>query len=202
MLKMHLFLVGDIGTGKSTLLRQNIINYTDDIGGFFTQRVIVNNEKIGHRLCSIDNNEPYLLNRSYECIEDAEDVFIYKTNEGKYVFEEQIFIDKMMSILNNITNKKIILLDEIGGVEIRIPVIMNRLLEILDGSIPVIGVIKSSKNLSHLKSKVVNHDITDDFTTNYQRLIDRKDIEILDINITDKKTCNEIVRNFINKNMN
>ena len=75
-------------------------------------------------------------------------------------------IDKVESAIN-ISSKKLLVLDEIGGFELLAKQFRAKLYEVLSQDIPIIGVIKSNKNKSIMKKAVK---INDEYIDLYQKL--------------------------------
>lgn len=137
----HLFLEADSGTGKSTLIRELIEPYVDDIGGFSSQRLLdENNETIAFRIVAADDLR---LAVPYE--DTPETIFRIISQDHNSQSMPGVFGSAGIGILNNCSEKKLILLDEIGGLELKNPSFKERLCELLAGDIPCIGVIKQIK---------------------------------------------------------
>lgn len=148
----HLFLEADSGAGKSTLIRKIIAPYIDQIGGFTSQRLQnENDETIAFRIVPASDLRlavPY---------EDApESIFRIVTEDVKGLNKPEIFESEGLKYLTDNSEKKLILLDEIGGIELRNDAFREKLHEVLAGDIPCIGVIKQNQkaaNMSCLSGK-------------------------------------------------
>ncbi len=130
---------GSVQEGKSTLIRKAIKNHIKDMGGFSSQRLINScGETKGFRI--VPASEAMELTRSYS--PDLPDIFLFA--DGRYRrFRPEIFRDKALNYLKNNESKRMILLDEIGGIELLVPEFRQALYETLEGNIPCIGVIKT-----------------------------------------------------------
>ncbi|HBV68230.1 MAG TPA: hypothetical protein DEF04_08635 [Clostridiales bacterium] len=70
-------------------------------------------------------------------------------------------------MLSNLSLKKLIVLDEIGGFELLTEQLREKFYELFSGNIPIIGVIKSNNNKFIMKKSV---EIDDEYSTLYQKL--------------------------------
>ncbi len=137
----HLFLQAPIQAGKSTLLQDALNPYKRYIGGFISQRLKdKNGNTLGFRLADYAKSPP--LTAIFD--EDLTNIFMKRTPGGAS-FEMSIFEEAAINIIEKAkAEKKIILLDEIGGGELKSPLFSNYLDTLLRGNIPCIGVLKMS----------------------------------------------------------
>jgi nucleoside-triphosphatase len=143
---MHLFLQGPRKAGKSTLIRGALLPYQTYVVGFAVQRLMENGEQIGFRAVPADGFLPPL---EAEYAPDMDGVFILrgKKNESE--------LDKTIRVVESESRKpacRLILLDEIGGIELTSALFMGALSKILSGGKPCIGVLKSKENLENTSS--------------------------------------------------
>lgn len=80
-------------------------------------------------------------------------IFMERTESGLQK-NLKVFETTGIEILRSSANKKLCLMDEIGGVELFVPEFMKVLLDSMAGSVPCIGVIKSQKNLKTMAARV------------------------------------------------
>jgi nucleoside-triphosphatase THEP1 len=136
-----LFLQGDTGVGKTSLILEKIRPYMRETGGFFIQRLTEAGATRAFRTAGVFYESapcaPYAKN--------AEGVFIEKTEDG-WRAEPEAFIKAVSALLSGFRNKKLILLDEIGGIELLSEQFAGLLQPVLESGIPCIAVIKSEKN--------------------------------------------------------
>jgi len=134
----HLFLEADSGAGKSTLIRKLISPYIDQIGGFTSQRLLnENDETIAFRIVPASDLR---LATPYE--DTPESIFRIVTEDVRGLNKPEVFENEGLQYLTNNHKKQLILLDEIGGIELRNDAFRKKLHELLAGDIPCIGVIK------------------------------------------------------------
>ena len=142
----HLFLEADSGAGKSTLIRKIIAPYIDKIGGFTSQRLQnENDETIAFRIVPANDLR---LAVPYE--NTPENIFRIITEDVRGLNKPEIFESEGLKFLTDNYGKKLILLDEIGGIELRNDAFRNKLHEVLSGDIPCIGVIKQNQKAASM----------------------------------------------------
>lgn len=141
---MHLFLEGPVKTGKSTLIRRCIAPYMNRIGGFSSQRLWLKGKPCGYRLTGAD-----VLDLDAPFDETLSGLFIWHTEQdsGK---NPLVFETLGVRLLEEAKNSSLILLDEIGGSELAVPCFRTKLYEILEGSVPCIGVLKLASKASFM----------------------------------------------------
>ncbi len=149
----HLFLQGNIGIGKSSIIRENILPHLDRIGGYFVQRVFIAGRHVAFKLKPVRTAKDYELNIHIDSLDGEEGLFLYNRKDNKWQADLQVFEKYGLNYLKQGIEapKKILLMDELGGVELKCPVFMETVLEALDGTTPVLGVLKSPRNLDKLK---------------------------------------------------
>lgn len=149
----HFFLEGPIQIGKSTLIRRLLSQFMKDhglnpmdIGGFSSQRLLDRRgNTAGFRLASVE--EAMSLTRLHS--EDLKDIFLDFTGPSIRKTPE-VFSNMGLKYLQDRGGKKLILLDEIGGMELLVPEFRDELYRVLEGDIPCLGVLKlgdSNRNM-------------------------------------------------------
>lgn len=140
----HLFLTGEVQVGKSTILRRflDAANLPpEQLGGF--QSAV--------RLLPDQRSRVYLVSPGgQDELSDANCIMtrqpnLQKKTQGKRVFPEiypEIFEKRGMELLQIKDIHRLILMDELGFAEREAPAFRKRVLEVLDGDIPVLGVLK------------------------------------------------------------
>lgn len=144
-----LFLTGDSGEGKTTLIFQCLKPYRSVTGGFYSQRLMdENGDTAGFRLASAKEEwEPKGIYR-----EGLGDVFLRRTKDGMLLYP-QVFLNTGRKLLAGDGKEQFLLMDEIGGVELLIPEFMEAVHDCLNGPKHCIGVIKSRKNYAGMMSR-------------------------------------------------
>lgn len=139
---MHIFLQGRSGIGKSSLLKEALELYIAEISGFVVQRLTEGGQTIGFRAAPLENGFPPL---TAEYTPGLGGVFIIRGRYDIIVLEETILRVEGESLK---TGCKLLLMDEIGGIELASRVFMASLERILSGNKPCAGVFKSRDNLA------------------------------------------------------
>lgn len=162
MAMKHLFLRGPLGSGKSTLIRETVIPYLSKVGGFFVQRLFAGDRCRAFCLNPVGLAEKFLLSKCVQRVENEERVFLYCGDDGRWRAKLDVFaVYGLLYLRQGITEgKKLILLDELGGVELHCPAFVQALQETLDSDIRCLGVIKTDLNSRkldrHLQDKQMN----------------------------------------------
>lgn len=143
---MHLFLQGQRGIGKSTLIREALRPVAPMLACFSTQRLVEAGNTIGYRvvltegtLCPVET--------AYKA--GTQGVFLLRGKGDISVLEQRI-----LQLERDLQKEhiKLILLDEIGGIELVSKQFMSSLNRILSGEKPCVGVFKSAENMAHTSS--------------------------------------------------
>lgn len=144
-----LFLQGDSQMGKSTLILKSILPFLSVTTGFLSQRLIADGETKAFCLTPIE------LATSPLAIYDSKlpNIFL-ELISGKWKGNEEVFKTLGVKLLSNVTGKQLVVLDEIGGMELLAEPFRDKLYEVLSSSIPCIGVIKSYNNKSAMQKSV------------------------------------------------
>ena len=122
-MKRRLFLTGPIGCGKSTAITQALGEKTQQCGGFLTRRY----------------REPQ-LHFALESPDGQHREIFLDFSDGKPRLNMDAFSRSGVSFLTG----SILVLDEIGGVELLCPEFVSALEQVLQRDIPVIGVLKGA----------------------------------------------------------
>lgn len=139
---MHFFLQGPKKLGKSYLLREALIPYRTELAGFAVQRLYQDGAVVGFRAQLLRGELPELDGSASP---DLEGVFLYRGRQDLAVLEQVI-----AQVEQDCANPRcrLILLDEIGGMELANPAFMEPLHRILTCGKPCLGVFKSVENLA------------------------------------------------------
>lgn len=145
-----LFLKGDSGEGKTTLLFECLKPLHPMVGGFYSQRLL-NEDGMTMGFRMVPAEEEWIPAAAYK--KRMTNVFIERTEHG-FQKNLQFFKTGGIEILRSYTHKEFCLLDEIGGIELFVPEFMEEVLCCIDSQVPCIGVLKSRKNLEAMKTRV------------------------------------------------
>lgn len=190
----HLFLEADSGAGKSTLIRKLIRPYITEIGGFSSQRLIDNNgETIAFRIVSAGDLR---LSVPYE--DTPETIFRIISRDHSSESFSEVFDSAGLDLLNGTSQKKLILLDEIGGLELKSKPFKDKLFEILSGDTPCIGVIKQQKKALYMSDNFANNSSVSVLNNALRKMMHREfSCKILQFKRNDPTVESE-VRDFVN----
>lgn len=152
--------------GKSTLLQEAMEPYREYIGGFVSQRLKDSSlNTIGFRLADY-SSEPAL---TAAFTEELSNIFL-RHGSDKSSFSLSVFENQAIEILEKARrSKKIILLDEIGGGELKSDIFKNYLDRLLMGNVPCIGVLKAPKAAANT-GRGIGTDLKDENALLHERL--------------------------------
>lgn len=193
-----LFLQGDSQTGKSTLILKSIQPFLSVTTGFLTQRLLKESETKAFCLKPIESADASIA--AYDV--KKPDIFLEHSMDKWHRYEE-VFETTGINLLTNLNGKKLIVLDEIGGMELLIEPFREKLYEVLSSGIPCIGVIKSYRNKAAMEKSV---NLEQKYSILYQKLF--RDIEsnfggiIISTNDSTKRYIESSVQTFIENAMN
>ncbi len=137
-----LFLQGQMQIGKSTLLLDSLRPFLSVTGGFMVQRLRQKSQPRGFCLQAVAD----IPLEAEICAEQkANNVFIEIGDQGA-CFHPEVFEQVGSELLLASEGKKLIYLDEIGGIELLSDLFRQNLYRVLAGPVPCIGVIKSLSN--------------------------------------------------------
>lgn len=183
--------------GKSTLIIKSILPFLPVTAGFMSQRLMEGGETKAFCLTPIELADSSLT--AY----DSEKPNIFLENiHGKWKRNEEVFSTTGVELLSDLSGKKLVVLDEIGGMELLVKPFREKLYEVLYSGIPCIGVIKSFHNKARLQKNV---GIEQEYTTLHRKLY--SDIEsrfggiMLNANINTTDFLEKNIQEFLNKNM-
>jgi nucleoside-triphosphatase len=129
----NLFVTGKPACGKTTLIREVCFKNIDKIGGFYTQEIYEANERQGFLLKTFDGNEGVLAKKGMKSS--------HKLN--KYGIDLSVLENiGIKAVYNAMEDKKIIVIDEIGSMEIISEVFRKALMDSLGSSLKVLASIR------------------------------------------------------------
>jgi len=144
--KKHIVISGKKKTGKSELLSKILEDYDWPVYGFCTEAGSC--RRPGYR-------SYYIFPYAGEHIESEEN-HIGDSRAGEGYFNYEVFDNYGVRLLDAKPDG-IIVMDEIGFMEAKAEKFAARILELLDGDIPVIAVVKSGHDDVELLGKIRNH---------------------------------------------
>ncbi len=182
-MKTKLFLQGAIGAGKSTLIRKALLPFLPRAGGFFVQRILIEKQTAAFRLLPVDEADRYHLAYPVATTEGMDKLFLYCDNGDRWQQDLTVFERYGTAYLKQSLdrNKQLILMDELGGVELGCSAFMEMVMTLLDGDIPVIGVLKLPRNLAILRQCLQEKDKIEAYQSFYKRICSCPRTDLLDL---------------------
>jgi nucleoside-triphosphatase len=136
MQAQKIFLTGPPGCGKTTAIRKIIAQLDCHAGGFFTQEVREGGRRVGFKVITLDGEEGYLAH-----VKDHS-----RARIGKYGVDlESLDQIGVAAIRSAIDTKDLVIIDEIGPMEILSPKFRQIVLAAIWSDRPVLGTISRRK---------------------------------------------------------
>ncbi|HHT9159332.1 MAG: AAA family ATPase [Planctomycetes bacterium GWF2_39_10] len=134
-MKKHILLTGKPGVGKTTVIKKIVPLLGVDAGGFYTEEIRVMDRRMGFRIVTLDGKDGILAH--VDCNSN------YKV--GKYRVDLDSFESVAIPTLEKaIKDKAIIVIDEIGKMELFSMKFKELVSNILDGEKSLLSVIKEN----------------------------------------------------------
>ena len=169
-MKKHILLIGKPGVGKTSVIKKIIPLLGTSAGGFFTEEIRVMDRRMGFRIVTLDGEESVMAH--VDCNSN------YKV--GKYRVDLDSFEKVAIPALEKaVKDKSIIVIDEIGKMEVFSTKFRKLVRNILDGEKPLLGVIKENG---------------DAFT---EEIKNRGDVSLLMVNYENRESLPEKVLNML-----
>jgi len=134
----NIFISGKPGCGKTTLIMEIIKELDLDAGGFYTTEIREKGIRRGFKIVTLDGREGILAHVN---IESPYRVSKYKVNIKDL---EEVGVK---SILKALKENKIIIIDEIGNMEMKSLKFKKAVLAVLDSKNKVLGTMKSAPDI-------------------------------------------------------
>ncbi len=137
----HIFLTGQSGVGKSYLIQNVILDLQKDIlvGGFATQ----------FEVFSANEKTLYLSSVSTKSFSHKKKP-VMKWQSGSISIHEDIFESYGVNLLQNAKKTHLIIMDELGRFEENCELFKSEVFRCLDGTIPILGVIRTLEHATWL----------------------------------------------------
>lgn len=195
----NLFLFGSIGAGKSTVIRQSLIPHLPEVGGFYVQRILRNKELVAFSLKPVDNKSDYQLTREVNNLVGLDNLFLHADDQGNWQRDDHVFQNSGAVCLRNSRqdHKKLILLDELGGIELHNQVFMAEVYKTLNSSTPVLGVVKAPANARILEKVEAGKGVTDVNLAFINYFNNDQGTELLDVDNINRNELTFRVKSFV-----
>ncbi len=135
-----LLLTGDPGCGKTTLIRRVVARVAGPTGGFYTEEIRASGVRQGFAMVTFEGARGILAHRS---IPGPPRVGAYGVDRAA--------LDAIgtASIRRALDGVSLIVIDEIGPMEMTSPAFCQAVLDALDGGVPILGtIVRRSKPFS------------------------------------------------------
>ncbi|MGX6979869.1 nucleoside-triphosphatase [Vagococcus elongatus] len=187
-----LFLTGPSGVGKSTLIKKEINRQQVSVGGFFVERVYTKQGKLSaFELCSANTLDLSFM--SQKCHQ-----FIQFDDTGTH-WKLEIFSYFGRQLLRQAAQQSpdIILLDEIGGIELMCLDFKGELMSLFKKPVKIIGVFKSEENYLRQKKNSPMTFNVDKEREQIMNEIEKNNGRLLYMNKDNYSTMEEEVKKFM-----
>lgn len=131
-MKPKVLLTGRPGCGKTTLIKRVVNELALSAGGFYTEEIRQGGQRVGFKIITLDGEETVLAHVDFNT----------KQRVGKYGIDlralESIGTE---AICIAVQARQLVVIDEIGPMEIRSPVFCDVVNDALDSGEPILGTI-------------------------------------------------------------
>ena len=143
-MKKHIFYTGLRGIGKSTLLQKRLAQFQGGFAGFRTVKVPCGDSFSVHML-PVDKKEM-----------PTEENFLFCRDKKREYEENALRFNAIgCRCLANMEGAELIVMDELGSAESAAKAFQDRVLALLDGEIPILGVLQEGE--SAFQRRVATH---------------------------------------------
>ena len=127
-----ILLTGRPGCGKTTLIKRVVNNLPQRAGGFYTEEIRERGTRVGFKIVTLDGDEVVFAHVGLETTEHL----------GKYRLDlsalERVGVKAIRDALRA---RQLVVIDEIGPMEIRSPMFRETVTEALDSKVPLLATI-------------------------------------------------------------
>ena len=134
-MKKHLFLIGQPGIGKSSILASAIDPYRSRLGGFVTNEIRVNGERVGFEVEFMSGRKVQLAHRGFES----------PLRVGKYGIDRRV-IDQLLpeAIDRAVQYYNVVVIDELANMQLASDAFCAAVTRAFRASKPIIGTVHAS----------------------------------------------------------
>ena len=127
-----IFLTGKTGVGKTVIIEQVLKKISLSYGGFQTKSYLKEGKRVRFKIIDLATKK--------------EEIIALRSEEGIIINPEGFERLGVEAIEQALKEKKLIIMDELGFMELSAPNFQNKVWEALRSDKPVLGVIKMHKN--------------------------------------------------------
>jgi nucleoside-triphosphatase len=132
LLHRKILLTGRPGCGKTTLIKRVVKNLPQGAGGFYTEEIRDGSTRAGFKIVTLEGEEVVFAHVDFKT----------SNHVGKYGLDlsalERIGVG---AVRQAIRARRLVVIDEIGPMEIRSPIFRDTVNEALDSEVPVLATI-------------------------------------------------------------
>lgn len=149
---MNLFLEGNIGVGKTSLILDQLRNFSGNVAGFISVRLVNESEEtVAFALQDVRKAFASVQHIDQTQI-PSKDIFL-RGNKSYRTVDLSVF-SRIESFLQDAMQADVVVLDELGGIEMQVERFRQAVYPILQSEIPCVGTFKSCQNYQHMKQHV------------------------------------------------
>jgi len=149
-MKQKILLTGRPGCGKTTLIKRVVNDLALPAGGFYTEEIRAHGERLGFKIITLDGQEALLAHVDFKTPERV----------GKYGLDLRVLESiGTEAICTAVRARRLVVIDEIGPMEIRSPVFCDVVNDALDSGEPILGTI-TARSFPFTNAIKKRHDVT------------------------------------------
>ena len=134
-MKQKILLTGHPGCGKTTLIKRIISDLAVPAGGFYTEEIRERGRRLGFKLVTLDRNEAVLAHVNFPAAAGSERL-------GKYGIDlSALELTGVEAIRAALHARQLVVIDEIGPMEIRSAIFRDAVDEAFDSGVPILATI-------------------------------------------------------------
>ena len=124
-------LTGRPGCGKTTLIKRVVNNLPRRAGGFYTEEIRDGGTRAGFKIVTLDGEEVVFAHVDFKTREHV----------GKYGLDLSALETGVEAVREAVHRRRLVVIDEIGPMEIRSAIFRDAVSEVLDSNVPILATI-------------------------------------------------------------
>jgi nucleoside-triphosphatase len=133
LVKNNIVITGQVGVGKTTMVKHLLQQLSNDWAGYFTERILDGKTTIAHQMVTSDGREEIFAHRDWTHLPQI----------GPMGVRLEVFENLGVSILRQARQtSKLIVMDELGFMEEKARHFIQEVITCFDCPVPVVAVIK------------------------------------------------------------
>jgi len=131
----RILLTGRPGCGKTTLIQRVVKNLAEPAGGFYTKEIRKRGRRVGFKLVTLDGKEAVFADINFTAAAGSDRV-------GKYGLDlAKLETVGVAAIGEAVRTRKLVVIDEIGPMEIRSAAFRDAVTEAFDSNVSILATI-------------------------------------------------------------